>query len=603
MQNKQDVNEDTILDKKNYKMMTKFIDHKVYKNVWYLIFFLCKRNYIIVINFLIMMSRAFVNSRIPNTVAKLTEAVGRDAPWYDMKMLFIWSLCVVLFAIFLRIVSVYTDNKTSVAIDKDLSTIVYLYTINQDASYRNHISTIKYSINTNNLLRLSKVWSKFNRILYLLMELIFCLFNLILYGNVYTNIASGIFIVIYVIFFFYTVPINQTLTDISIKSWNNLCRSINTAFNYLNTIHLFNRTNDNIKEFQKDLNDNNNKRNDMLMMKTVILSFVDISFTIYQYTVLFLIVMAIYQKKMTCGFLTLFSILVYRVYHNLKEVISEYKIIEDISVAIESMKNLFFADPLSLESYNPNLPKLSTKSMDITIKNLKFQGNNHYNDEYILNIKNLTFKSQEKYIIMGNSGCGKTSLVNLLVKFWNYSGSISLGKENLTNYNTRDIREYINLTSQETSILPISIMKNIAYGNPGASLAEVEFAAKKSCIHDFIMTLPDKYATILNDDVNLSGGQKQKIILSRMFLSKAPIIILDESTSSLDVKTEAMIYTNIQKYLKDKTVIIIAHRLAVLNYFDNVILMDKGKVALNETYSTIKNNEIFINFINKFNQE
>jgi hypothetical protein len=154
-----------------------------------------------------------------------------------------------IFSIALRIISVYTDNKTSVAIDKDLSHIIYSYTINQDAAYRSHISTIKFSINSNNMLRLSKAWSKFNRILYLFMELSFCLFNLILHGNTYTNIASGMFIIVYIIFFWYTVPINQRLTDLSIKAWNNLCRFINTCFNYLNTIHLFNRTNDNIKDF------------------------------------------------------------------------------------------------------------------------------------------------------------------------------------------------------------------------------------------------------------------------------------------------------------------------------------------------------------------
>jgi ABC-type bacteriocin/lantibiotic exporter with double-glycine peptidase domain len=549
------------------------------------------------------MFRAFVNSRIPNTVAKLTEAVGKDAPWAQMKVLFIWSLVVVLFSIGLRIISIYTDNKTSVAIDKDLSTMLYLYTINQDGSYRNGISTIKFSINSNNLLRLSKAWSKFNRIAYLFMELSFCLFNLILYGNTYTNVASAIFIVIYVFFFFYTVPVNQKLTEFSIKSWNNLCRFINSSFDYLNTIHLFNRTNDNIREFQSHLKENNNKRNEMLMMKTFIISFVDISFTLYQYTVLFLIILAIYQKKITCGFLTLFSILVYRVYHNLKELIGEYKIIEDVSVTVESMKNLFFATSFSMESYNPNLPTLSVQDMDIVIKNLKFQGNNHYNDEYILNVKNLTFKGGEKYIIMGRSGCGKTSLVNLLVNFWDYTGNIFLGQEILKNYNTRDIRRYISLTSQETSILPIGVMENISYGNPDASMAEVEFAAKKACIHDFIVTLPQGYKTILNDEVNLSGGQKQKIILARMFLSRAPIVILDESTSSLDVKTEAIIYNNIKKHLKEKTVIIIAHRLGVLNYFDNIILMDKGKVILEDKYEAAKKHATFINFIDTFEQE
>jgi ABC-type bacteriocin/lantibiotic exporter with double-glycine peptidase domain len=111
----------------------------------------------------------------------------------------------------------------------------------------------------------------------------------------------------------------------------------------------------------------------MLTMKTIILGFVDLSFIIYQYTVIFLIVLAIFQQKMTLGFLTLFSILVYRVYHNLKEIIGEYKIIEDVSNYIESMNNLFFRPLISKETYNPNHLPLKPKNFNITIKNLKFK--------------------------------------------------------------------------------------------------------------------------------------------------------------------------------------------------------------------------------------
>jgi ABC-type bacteriocin/lantibiotic exporter with double-glycine peptidase domain len=590
-------------DKNNYIYLNKTSNEKIYNNVWRLIFFLCKRNYIIVFNFLLMILRGFINSRIPNTVSKLTEVVGKSQSWSNIMVCFTWSLSITLVAIVLRIISIYTDNKASIAIDKDLSTLTYNYVINQDYSYRHQLSTINFSINSNNLLRLSKAWTKFNRILYLFIELMFCLINLFFSGSLYTNIASVIFISSYVIFFFYAIPLNQKKTDNSIKSWNNLCRFINTTFNYLTTIHVFNREKDNSKEFDITLDDNNKKRNQMLNMKTIILGFVDLSFIVYQYTVIFLIVLAIFQQKMTLGFLTLFSILVYRVYHNLKEIIGEYKIIEDVSNYIESMNNLFFRPLISKETYNPNHLPLKPKNFNIIIKNLKFKGKNIYEDQYILNIKDLTFKEKEKYVIMGYSGCGKTSLVNLLIGLWDYHGKILLGDHDLKKHNNRDLREYINLTSQETTILPLTVMENIAYGNTKASIPEIEFAAKKACIHDFIMTLPRQYNTKLTEDGNLSGGQKQKIILARMFLSKAPIIILDESTSSLDIKTEAVIYENIQKYLKDKTVIIIAHRLGVLDYFNNIVLIDKGEVAANDNYENVQKTQPFIDFLNKFNDE
>jgi ABC-type bacteriocin/lantibiotic exporter with double-glycine peptidase domain len=591
------------LEKEEQKFIHKLSNEKVYKNIWYLIFFLFKNNYIIIINFLIMVFRGFIATRIPKTIAQLTEVVSQYKPWYIIQKVFIWSFIITFLSILIRIMSIYFDNKASIIIDNNLSRIIHTYLINQDAYYRNSISTINFSLNANNLLRLSKIWSKFNRIIYLFIELIFCLWTLFWDGNNTTNYIILIFFILYGVFFYYAIPKNQEVTDNSIKSWNRVCRYINNTFNYLNTIHIFHTNTKRIQEFSSLSEENQQKRDKMFFMKNIILSFVDLSFTIYQYVVLFFVIRGIYMRKLTPGFLTLFSILIYRTYHNLKEIISEYKIIEDISVAMEAMKNIFFQDIISTETYDINKNILSPKNYDINIKNLTFKGHNNQDNEYILNIKSLQFKSLEKYVIMGSSGCGKTSLVNALIGLWNYKGKIFLGEDLLNEYNLQDIRQYIHLISQETTILPINILENIRYSNPEASLEEVKYAAKKCCIHDFIETLPNGYYTSLNEDMNLSGGQKQKIMLARLFVSSAPIIILDETTSSLDIKTENIVYKNINKYLKDKTIIIIAHRIGVLNHFDNIILMEKGKVLLNDKLSILKENPIFQDFLNKFPQE
>jgi ABC-type bacteriocin/lantibiotic exporter with double-glycine peptidase domain len=252
-------------------------------------------------------------------------------------------------------------------IDNNLSKIIHTYTINQDSNYKNNISTINYSINANNLLRLSKIWAKFNKIIYSFIELIFSISIVFINGDIRTNIVTSIFFLLYIIFFMYMMPINQKITDSSIKAWNNLCKYTNATFRYLNTIHIFNKNNENIKIFNEKSQDNKIKRNAMFNIKNFILGFIDFSFNIYYYIILIIIIKSIYEKKINPEFFTLFSILIHKTYHNLKDIINEYKIIEDVSVAVEAMKNIFFQPLISRESYDVNKNHLFTKNYNIKI--------------------------------------------------------------------------------------------------------------------------------------------------------------------------------------------------------------------------------------------
>lgn len=577
----------------DHQKIKKFIKNPSLIN---LIIFLTQRNPIMFVNFIIINLRAFISSRIPNTIASITDAVAYQ-PWSVIKILFLKSIFIMSLNILFRFLNTISENYTVQAIDQDISSLIYQYTMDQNAYYRNSISPINFSINANNLLRFSKAWNKFNRLLFLFLELSLCLSLLYYHGSKPTIVATSFFILSYGLFFAFILSINQTVTNKSIKSWNYLCEKINNTYHYLNTIHLFNQNKKNSKEFHTTLKESNIDKMGMMEIKNIITTFTEISFFIYNYTILWITAIKIYHKKAPLSQFTLFSILCAKTFHHIKEIISEYKMIEDFSVANEAIKNLFIKNN-SNEHYDPLKLSLSLKKYDITISNLQFKPGN----EVLLSIKKLVFQENKKYVILGHSGCGKTSLVNILAGLWPYKGTLKIDKYSMENYNISDIRNYIHLIAQEDGLLPISIADNIGYSNNNASIVDIIDAAKKACIHDIIQELPHGYHTKIDDKINLSTGQKQRIILARMFISSAPIIILDESTSCLDLMTESLIYKNIDDNFPNKTFIIIAHRLGVLNYFNDVIFMAKGKIeAQGKHYDLLENDKNYKDFILNFN--
>jgi ATP-binding cassette subfamily B protein len=183
--------------------------------------------------------------------------------------------------------------------------------------------------------------------------------------------------------------------------------------------------------------------------------------------------------------------------------------------------------------------------------------------------------------IAGRTGAGKTTLVSLLMRFYDPStGQILLDGVDIRDYKLADLRHQFAVVMQEPVLFSTSIAENIAYGRPGASFQDIVAAAKVANAHDFIVDLPNGYDTLVGErGMRLSGGERQRVALARAFLKDAPILILDEPTSSIDVATEAMIMEAMQRVMAGRTTLMIAHRLSTLEVCDARIVIEHGRIV------------------------
>jgi len=226
-----------------------------------------------------------------------------------------------------------------------------------------------------------------------------------------------------------------------------------------------------------------------------------------------------------------------------------------------------------------NAEILQIKNPQIEFKNLTYF---YQEDNLVFKDLNLVIKAGQRVGIVGNSGAGKSTLINLLLKFFEpIGGEILIDEKNIANLTFNSLRKNIAIIPQDPMLFHRTIFENIAYGKIDTTKEEVILAAKKAHIHNFIMSLPMAYETLVGErGIKLSGGQRQRITIARAILKNAPILILDEATSSLDSETESEIQASINEVLKSGniTVIAIAHRLSTIKNLDRIIVMDNGKI-------------------------
>jgi len=202
---------------------------------------------------------------------------------------------------------------------------------------------------------------------------------------------------------------------------------------------------------------------------------------------------------------------------------------------------------------------------------------------------NLDVSPGETVAILGGTGSGKTTLINLIPRFYDVTeGRILIDGVDIRDVTIESLRRQIGIVTQETFLFSASLRDNIAYGKPEATDEEIIEAAKAAHIHDFIMSLPDGYDTLIGErGVGLSGGQKQRVAIARALLMDAKILLLDESTSSVDVETEMQIQQAFSKLLKDRTAFIIAQRLSTVRDADRVIVLDNGRIVEEGTHEEL----------------
>ena len=247
------------------------------------------------------------------------------------------------------------------------------------------------------------------------------------------------------------------------------------------------------------------------------------------------------------------------------------------------------------------------KSMNLNIKNCDIDFINcnfKYNEkqDFILKNINLKISGGKMTALVGHSGAGKSSLLNLIPRFYDsVSGDIKIDGQSIYNTKIKDLRKNISIVTQDTTLFDDTIKNNILYANSNATDDELKEVAEKSFAYNFIKDLPDKFETVIGENgLRLSGGEKQRLSIARAMLKKAPIILLDEATSSLDAETESKIQEAMSLLTKDKTTIVIAHRLSTILNSHKIFVIDKGEVSAQGSHEElIKNSKIYKNFYEK----
>ena len=228
---------------------------------------------------------------------------------------------------------------------------------------------------------------------------------------------------------------------------------------------------------------------------------------------------------------------------------------------------------------------ITPTNYDIDVENVEFS----YDKRKIIDGVSVHIPQKPPTAIVGPSGGGKTTLCHLIARFWDVDrGCVRLGGMNVKDYSMDSLMKNFSFVFQSVYLFQDTIANNIRFGQPDAPMEKVIEAAKKACCHDFIMALPDGYETIIGEGgANLSGGEKQRISIARAIMKDAPIIILDEATANVDPESEQELTAAIEALTKEKTIMMIAHRLKTVRHADNILVIDGGKIVQSGTHDEL----------------
>ncbi|MDP6323696.1 MAG: ABC transporter ATP-binding protein, partial [Acidimicrobiales bacterium] len=239
----------------------------------------------------------------------------------------------------------------------------------------------------------------------------------------------------------------------------------------------------------------------------------------------------------------------------------------------------------------PSAKRIISPAGNLTFRNVTFS---YPNDEnlIILDDFNLDINAGETIALVGRTGCGKSTVARLLPRFYDVTGgSILLDGTDIRDLLLEDLRTHINVIPDEPFLFADSIRNNIAFGKPNAKESEIIDVAKAAQADSFINHLENGYEQIVGErGYTLSGGQRQRVVVARTLLSNPKILVLDDSTSSIDVETESLIHNSLKKLLQNRTTLVIAHRLSTISLADRVILMEAGRVKAQGTHEHLLEN-------------
>ncbi len=253
--------------------------------------------------------------------------------------------------------------------------------------------------------------------------------------------------------------------------------------------------------------------------------------------------------------------------------------IRNLQRSVNDMEELvqIEAEPYGIAD-KPNAPAIQISNGEIRFDKVTFHYGNH--EAALYRDFSVKIEAGERVGLVGHSGSGKTTFVKLIQRLYDVSGgAIKIDGQNIAHVTQASLRSQIAIVQQEPILFHRTLAENIAYARPGATQAEVEEAARLASAHDFISRLPKGYATLVGErGVKLSGGERQRVAIARAFLANAPILILDEATSSLDSESEVLIQQAMERLMIGRTTLVIAHRLSTVRALDRLLVFDKGKV-------------------------
>ena len=262
----------------------------------------------------------------------------------------------------------------------------------------------------------------------------------------------------------------------------------------------------------------------------------------------------------------------FMIYENLDGVGSFSSLLRIVDLSVDMVNQVLAIQPMDISGQD-----IEPKSSRIELRDVSFS----YGNKKIIDQVSLTIPEKTTTALVGPSGSGKTTLCNLIARFWDVDqGSISLDGHDVKEYSYDSLIRNFSFVFQSVYLFEDTIANNIRFGKPEASQEEVIEAAKKASCHDFILSLPDGYDTKIGEGgASLSGGERQRISIARAIIKDAPIIILDEATANVDPENEEALMQAIQALTRDKTIIMIAHRLKTVEHADQILVLDQGRIV------------------------
>lgn len=286
------------------------------------------------------------------------------------------------------------------------------------------------------------------------------------------------------------------------------------------------------------------------------------------------------QQEMSFPICVMFLFAVFLVYSQMDGLASNIALLRIVDTSLEQVESV-----LHIPKMPGNEAVNKIQNYDIELQNISFG----YDKRPIIQDVSLKIPERSVTAIVGPSGSGKTTLCNLIARFWDVQkGAILIGGKNVKDIEPDELMKLMSIVFQNVYLFHDTIENNIKFGRPDATHEAVVEAARRACCHDFIEKLPNAYQTVIGEGGStLSGGEKQRISIARAILKDAPIVILDEATSSVDPENQHILLTAINELTKGKTLIIIAHRLSTIRNADQIVVLDGGRIVQQGTHKTL----------------